>query len=95
MRAEPAELCFELHYGCDLADADVLPRLHEVLSQVAPSATLEVHAYERDPARRRVDLGEPARCVPPYWRRAPSAVRRSKSWPKARKTGCGSCSSGM
>ncbi|GAA4569015.1 hypothetical protein GCM10023176_24700 [Micromonospora coerulea] len=61
MKAEPDELCFELHFGCDLAEADVLARLQEVLSRVAPriAATLEVHAYERDPARRRVDLSEP------------------------------------
>jgi hypothetical protein len=61
VKAEPADLCFELHYGCDLADADVLARLQEVLSRVAPriTDTLEVHAYERDPARRRVDLTDP------------------------------------
>jgi hypothetical protein len=54
-------LCFEFHYGHDLVTSGVLPMLQLVLAEVAPTmaAGLEVHAYERDPERRRIDLGNP------------------------------------
>jgi hypothetical protein len=59
--ADPADLCFEFHYNCDLADGDVLAQLQVTLDRLAPrmSATLEVHAYERDRTRRQVDLTNP------------------------------------
>jgi hypothetical protein len=55
------DLCFEFHYGHDLVTTGVLPMLQLVLAGVAPTmaAGLEVHAYERDPERRRIDLGIP------------------------------------
>lgn len=55
------DLCFEFHYGHDLMATDVLPALQLVLAEVAPTmaSTLEVHSYERDPGRRRVDLADP------------------------------------
>ena len=54
-------LCFEFHYGHDLVTTDVLPVLQQVLAEVTRTmaAGLEVHAYERDPERRRVNLGDP------------------------------------
>lgn len=59
--ADLADLCFEFHYGCDLADADVLSQLQVILARLAPkmSASLELHAYERDHKRQRVDLADP------------------------------------
>jgi hypothetical protein len=59
--ADLADLCFEFHYGCDLADADVLAQLQVTLGRLAPrmSATLDVHAYERDRARRHIDVADP------------------------------------
>lgn len=61
MPADLADLCFEFHYGCDLADTDVLAQLQASLGRLAPrmSATLEVHAYERDRGRRYVDVTDP------------------------------------
>ncbi len=61
MPGDLADLCFEFHYGCDLADADVLAQLQTALGRLAPrmSATLEVHAYERDRTRRHVDVADP------------------------------------
>ena len=55
------DLCFEFHYGHDLVTTGVLPVLQLVLAEVAPTmaAGLEVHAYERDPERRRIGLGDP------------------------------------
>jgi hypothetical protein len=53
-----ADLCFEFHYGCDLAEGNVLGHLQAALGRLAPrmSATLEVHGYERDRTRRPVNI---------------------------------------
>jgi hypothetical protein len=56
-----ADLCFEFHYGCDLAEGNVLGNLQAALGWLVPrmSATLQVHAYERDRARRPVNIADP------------------------------------
>jgi hypothetical protein len=55
------ELAFEMHFATDLSDGNLLATLQEVLVHRAPrvAETLEVHAFERDPTRIRVDCGQP------------------------------------
>ena len=55
------DLHLEVNYGSDLIDSDVLLVVQELLIRHAPkvAASLEVHGFERDPARILVDLSDP------------------------------------
>lgn len=55
------DLSFELHFGVDLAESDVVDRLAEVLGDVAPgfASELRVLEYERDRAALSVDVHRP------------------------------------